>query len=232
MKVKDISAKELIHLLDENYVLFYRILDKYFHEHHLEDVEKRLAETWFRGGGIHRILLRVMGDFLNNSPERLINFYKDCQRKEESPHYEDLITTLFVAIISAVVSVLTSKALEKLDIIFKRRKTKLNIQDTMKKLLNENEDVDFEKVADLLSDFESPLQYVLVGILLRERMWKKEISKEQHDKQLLKIEKQGVPPEMLKEVEKRLNLNSSKDGKILPNVARELAEKLADHKIK
>lgn len=229
MNSTDVTIDDIINTIDENYTLFFQILDNYLGNHNLEDVKKRLAETWFRGGGVYRILLTTMGDYLENNPSSLVAFYKKCQRKEEDPHYEDLITTLLVAILSAVVTVLTQTAIEKVS--KKLQKKQDNTQDLLK-ILYSDQSVDFESLLTQISKFEGPLKHVLTGFLLRDKMWKKEITKTEHDKLLMRIEKDGVSVEFIKEIEKQYIIHADEAQKILPDITKEFYEKILTHEKK
>lgn len=215
----ELTIDDIMNAIDENHALFFQILDKYLGNHNFEDVKKRLAETWFRGGGVYRILLTIMGDFLANNPSKLVAFYKKCQRKDEDPHYEDLITTLLAAVIGAVVTVLTQTAIKKVSRKLKKKQDEL-------KILYGDQPIDYESLLIKISKFEGPLQYVLTGFVLRDKMWKKEITKTEHDKLLMRIEKDGVSIEFIKEIEKRFNIHADEDQRILPDIAKEFSKML------
>jgi hypothetical protein len=152
------SYFEVFDVLEED---SYNILMDYLSNNGWDDEAKRLKESQFIGVGIYRLLNHINIEYLDDSPENLIDFYGRCKRPKDEPHYEDLITTILLNIVTGIIACL--------------------LYDIIKELTR---DASEEARKYIKSKYGKSIEYLFRGRWARELYWKKAISKEEYDKLL------------------------------------------------
>lgn len=66
------------------------------------DFYKRLRDGRFLGVGTQRLLLHLGGRVFKWRVDDLVDFYQTCTRPDDDPHYEDIATTLLLAVITGI----------------------------------------------------------------------------------------------------------------------------------
>jgi hypothetical protein len=155
--IRDDAVIDLFDLLDDH---AYQVVEAYLRNHAWDDEAKRLRESRFTGVGTYRLLTNVCVEYLDGSIEELIAFYERCKRPKDDPHYEDLITTVFIGVVTGILA--------------NRLYDSIKRQDSNFQYLN-------ELALQLWERFGRSVNYLIRARWLREKLWDKKISKEDHD---------------------------------------------------
>lgn len=139
----------------------YLILLNYLKEYEWVDLVKRLKESRFVGVGTYRMLTNISINYLDDSVENLINFYERCKRPKDDPHYEDLIVTILIGVVTGILA---------------------NIcYDFIKNQFSYNNPKKHKQLADeLWKEYAGGINYLFRAKWAREMLWNKQISKEEH----------------------------------------------------
>jgi hypothetical protein len=150
--IRDNSVIDLFDLLEDH---AYYVVETYLKDHAWDDEAKRLRESRFIGVGTYRLLTNICIEYMDGSIEELIIFYERCKRPKDDPHYEDLITTSLIAIVTGILANFLYDYIKRQD-------------------LN-------ELASRFWKAFGRGVNYLFRARWLREKLWEKKISKKDHD---------------------------------------------------
>lgn len=154
--IRNDALINLFNLLEDR---AYKALNVYLTNHGWNDEAKRLTESRFIGVGTYRLLTNILVEHLDGSPENLIDFYEECKRPKDDPHYEDLIVAVLINLVVGIIANLCYDLLKK----------------KAHRLQNSK-----ELAQRLWKVFGRGIDYLFRARWIRNMLWRKQISKSDH----------------------------------------------------
>lgn len=154
--IRNDTLINLFNLLEDH---AYGVLNAYLENHEWNDEAKRLTESRFIGVGTYRLLTNILIEHLDGSLENLIDFYEECKRPKDDPHYEDLIVAILMNLVVGIIANLCYDLLKKKARGFKDSK---------------------ELAERLWKVFGRGIDYIFRARWIRDMLWRKYIPKNDH----------------------------------------------------